>query len=174
MLARTRGHSAGAERALRRFSRVGDHGAAWLGIGGVGLALDRPRAAAWRRALAGVAGAYGLNTAVKLAIKRRRPQLDGLPALAGTPTGLSFPSSHAATSFAGALAYARLGVPRAPLYALALGLSLSRVYLGVHYPSDVIAGGVLGSAVAAVAFPRPDAGPRELKTARRDDGGSRA
>jgi len=95
--------------------------------------------------------AYALNSAVKLLVGRRRPTLDGLPPLTDTPTRLSFPSAHASTSFAGALCYARLGLPAGGLYALAASLSASRVYLGVHYPSDVLAGAMLGSAVGAYA-----------------------
>ncbi len=92
-----------------------------------------------------VAATYALNTAVKLAVRRRRPELPGLPALTGTPTQLSFPSAHASTSFAAARLYARLGLPAPVLYALAAKLSLSRLYLGVHYPSDVLAGAALGA-----------------------------
>jgi len=143
--ARTRGHSPGAERAVARFSRVGEHGAVWLAIGAAGWALDRPRAAGWRRAVGTVAGTYALNTAIKQLVGRRRPELSGLPPLTSTPTRLSFPSAHAATSFAGARCYARLGLPAPALYALAAGLSLSRLYLGVHYPSDVLAGAALGT-----------------------------
>ena len=84
-------------------------------------------------------------------VRRPRPQLPGLPPLTGTPTKLSFPSAHAATSFAGARCYSRIGLSAVPLYALAGGLSLSRLYLGVHYPSDVLAGALLGTAIAAVA-----------------------
>jgi undecaprenyl-diphosphatase len=151
--ARTRWHAPAAERAVARFSSLGEHGAVWLALGAAGSALDRPRRARWRCALSTIALAYGANTAVKLLVRRRRPELDGLPALTGTPTRLSFPSAHATTSFAGALAYSHLGLPATPLYALAAGLALSRLYLGVHYPSDLIAGSLLGSAVAALACP---------------------
>jgi undecaprenyl-diphosphatase len=149
-VARTRGHGdERVERAVARFSQLGEHGGVWLVIGAVGWALDRPRAARWNRAVGMVAGTYALNTAVKLAVRRRRPELPGLPALAGTPTQLSFPSAHASTSFAAAGLYVRLGLPAPVLYGLAVKLSLSRLYLGVHYPSDVLAGAALGAIVGA-------------------------
>ncbi len=147
LLARTRGHTPRAERAVARFSRLGEHAGIWLAIGVAGAALDREQRAQWRRATATVAGVYVLNTAVKRVVRRRRPELPGLPPLTGTLTALSFPSAHASTSFAGARLYADLGLPKAPLYGLATGLALSRLYLGVHYPSDVLAGAVVGSLV---------------------------
>ncbi|HMH46343.1 MAG TPA: phosphatase PAP2 family protein, partial [Solirubrobacteraceae bacterium] len=88
-----------------------------------------------------------------LMVRRRRPLLAGLPPLTSTPSGLSFPSAHASTSFAGARCYSRLGLPAAPLYALAVGLSMSRLYLGVHYPSDVLGGALLGTAFARLRTP---------------------
>ncbi len=147
-LARTRGHTPSAERAVARFSRLGEHAAVWLAIGVAGQALEPARRERWRRATRAVGGAYVANTAIKLSVRRRRPDLAGLPPLTGTPTGLGFPSAHSSTSFAAALAYSRLGLPAAPLYALAFSLALSRLYLGVHYPSDVLAGIALGTAVA--------------------------
>ena len=110
-LARTRWHTPRAERATARFSALGEHAAIWLVIGAAGWALDRRRAPDWRRATGTVATMYALNTALKLVIRRSRPELPGLPALTGTPTRFSFPSAHASTSFAGARAYARLGLP---------------------------------------------------------------
>jgi len=148
-VARTRGHTPRAERAVARFSRLGEHAGIWLAIGVAGAALDERRRGDWRRATATVAGVYALNTAIKRVVDRRRPELPGLPALTSTPTALSFPSAHASTSFAGARLYAQLGLPAVPLYALATGLALSRLYLGVHYPSDVLAGAALGAVAGA-------------------------
>jgi membrane-associated phospholipid phosphatase len=150
-LARTRWHSPAAERAVARLSRLGEHGGVWLAIGVGGYALDRRRRPRWRRAVLVVAASYVLNTALKLGFRRRRPRMRGLPPLSSTPTQLSFPSAHAATGFAGALAYTRLGLPRGPLYALAGTLALSRLYLGLHHPSDVLAGALLGTTVAWAA-----------------------
>jgi membrane-associated phospholipid phosphatase len=152
-LARTWGHTPERERAVAAFSRLGEHAAVWLAIGFAGGAIDARRRVRWAGATATVAATYALNTAIKLAVRRHRPELDGLAPLASTPTRLSFPSAHASTSFAGAIAYTRLGLPAPPLYALAAGLAASRLYLGVHYPSDVLAGALLGGAVAAVRRP---------------------
>jgi membrane-associated phospholipid phosphatase len=142
LLARTRGHSAAAERLVGRFSWLGEHGAIWLAIGYAGGLAERSARHA-------VLVTYGVNTTIKFIVRRRRPSLPGLPPLTGTTTGLSFPSAHAATAFAGALAYRRRGLPATPLYALAAAMGASRVYLGVHYPSDILAGAVLGTALAA-------------------------
>ncbi len=148
LVARTRGHTPRAERAVACVSRLGEHGAVWLAIGAIGSVLEPRRRSRWRGAALSVAATNAANVTIKLVVGRRRPDLPGLPPLAGTPTGLSFPSAHASTSFAGALAYARLGLPATPLYALAGGLAMSRLYLGVHYPSDILAGAVLGTLVA--------------------------
>lgn len=151
--ARTRGHGPARDRAVATFSRGGEHAAGWLALGAAGALADRrhpERRAGWLHGAGTVAAAYGLNTALKLAVRRRRPELAGLPPLTGTPTGLSFPSAHATTSFAAARSYGTL-VPAAPLYAVAVALAASRLYLGVHYPSDVLAGAVLGTVLALVA-----------------------
>jgi membrane-associated phospholipid phosphatase len=147
---RTAGHTPANERAVARFSALGEHAGGWLALGAVGMALDPRRRERWRRGLLTVGGAYALNTALKLAVRRRRPRVRGLPPLTGTPTRLSFPSAHATTSFAAARSYSEL-LPAAPLYALATGLALSRLYLGVHWPSDSLAGAALGLGLATVA-----------------------
>jgi membrane-associated phospholipid phosphatase len=140
-----------ASEAVARFSRLGEHAALWLVVGAAGALLDRPqRRARWRRGAAVVGATYAANTAIKAVFRRRRPALEGLPALVATPTALSFPSAHASSSFAAARAYAGL-LPAGPLYLTAAAMACSRIYLGVHYPSDVAAGALLGLAMGSVA-----------------------
>ena len=148
-VARTRGHNPALERAARLYSRAGEHAACWLALGLAGAAVDRREGhrRQWLRGVGVVAGSYALNYAIKVSVRRRRPELDGLPALSPVVSGLSFPSAHATTSFAAARAYTGLVSPAA-LYAAAVAFGLTRPYLGVHYPSDVLAGVVVGTAVA--------------------------
>jgi membrane-associated phospholipid phosphatase len=149
-LLREHGHDPAIERPVRGFSRLGEHAAIWLALGAAGAAVDRSRRPRWLRAARAVLAAYALNTLLKTIVRRRRPQLEKLPALISTPTSLSFPSAHASSSFAAARAYSSL-LPGVPLYIVAALMALSRVYLGVHYPSDIAAGALLGMLVGSGA-----------------------
>lgn len=148
--ARRVGHTHASERAVRVYSGLGQHAVCWLGFGLGGAVVDTGRSGAWRRSTAVVAGAYLVNQAIKLAVRRPRPMLPDLPPLVATPTQLSFPSAHATSSLAAARAYGGLA-PAPALYAAAISMALSRVWLGVHYPSDVLAGGALGVALGGLA-----------------------
>jgi membrane-associated phospholipid phosphatase len=150
-LARTRLHSPAIERAVAAYSRLGEHAACWFALGAAGAALehDHDRRREWVRGIGVVASAYALNYAVKLVVRRPRPEFPELPQLTPVVSRLSFPSAHATTSFAAARAFGGL-VPPVALYAAAFAFLLSRPYLGVHYPSDVLAGAVLGTIIAAV------------------------
>jgi membrane-associated phospholipid phosphatase len=154
-LARTAAHTPRAERAVRAYSRLGEHAGLWIALGLAGAALaalrgDRDRAARWRRATATVVAANALNQTLKLTVRRPRPCLPGLPPLTSTPTQLSFPSAHSATAAAAACAFDGLA-PRRPLRAAAAAMAASRAYLGVHYPSDIVAGMALGGIVGRIA-----------------------
>jgi membrane-associated phospholipid phosphatase len=147
-LMRTRGHAPAAERAAKAIAASGEWGAIWAAGGVAAAAFDPSRRRRWLAAAALAPAAIGINFAVKLAVRRRRPQLDGLPPLGGAPTSLSMPSAHATASFATATAMARIAPRRAPLlYAGAVTMALTRPYLGMHYPSDIVVGAALGTAL---------------------------
>jgi membrane-associated phospholipid phosphatase len=147
---RTRGHTPARERAVARFSRLGEHGVLWLAICGTGALADPGRRDVYTRAAGTVVAVYVLNQVLKLAVRRPRPRLEGLPPLSGAWSDRSYPSAHAATSFAAARMLSP-ALPAAALYPLAAALAVSRPYLGLHYPSDIAAGALLGSAVAELA-----------------------
>jgi undecaprenyl-diphosphatase len=132
---------AGAARAL---SWAGEHAALWLAAGLAGAAVDRGRRGAWLRGTALTAGAHLASMGVKRIVRRPRPaHVDPLVRTAGRH---SFPSSHATSSAAAAVAFGALGVPVAG--PLAAAVCVSRLVVGVHYPSDVAAGAALGALTA--------------------------
>jgi undecaprenyl-diphosphatase len=136
-------------RWVRRYSRLGEHAAVWFAGGAAGALLDPARRRHWLRATATVGAAYATSTSIKLTVRRPRPAVEDLPHLMATPTGLSFPSSHSASSFAAARAFGSL-LPAKPLQLAAATMALSRVYLGVHYPSDIAAGAALGTVIGSL------------------------
>jgi undecaprenyl-diphosphatase len=132
----------------------GEHAALWYVVGAGGLLADTGDRQRWRRAMGAVFLTQLVNTALKAAFRRRRPALEDLPALVAVPTSLSFPSAHSASSFAAARGFSALAPALGGvLHAVAACMALSRVYLGVHYPSDIAVGAVLGSLIGNAARP---------------------
>ncbi|MGW0813566.1 phosphatase PAP2 family protein [Streptomyces viridiviolaceus] len=128
---------AGAARAL---SWAGEHGALWLAAGLAGASVDRARRDAWLRGTALTAGAHLASMGLKRIVRRPRPaHVEPLVRTAGRH---SFPSSHATSAAAAAVAFGALGAHAA--WPLAAAVCVSRLVVGVHYPSDVAAGAALG------------------------------
>lgn len=149
------GWGRGADAAFRAVTELGSIWAsagAWAALraGGRTRAADRAMAAACLAWLAG----QGL----KRLFGRPRPydvEPDGVRLLIRRPAAASWPSSHPAVLGAFVAVAARElglgGAARAGLAALAAAVGLSRVYLGVHYPADVLGGILLGRAAAEAA-----------------------
>ncbi|MET8825159.1 phosphatase PAP2 family protein [Streptomyces sp. NPDC004610] len=145
-----------AERVLPRLSRFANHGVLW-GVTAAAIAASRTprgrRAAA--RGLASLALASAtINTVGKRSVRRPRPPLGPVPAarqLKRQPITTSFPSGHAASAAAFGAGVAmespQWGAVVAPV---AYSVAMSRVYTGVHFPSDVLAGAALGIGAALV------------------------
>jgi membrane-associated phospholipid phosphatase len=144
LVLRTRGHSPALERFAAALGKAGNNGGIWFALGLLLAIFDSGNREAWLICAALGPVAIGVNYLVKLVVRRPRPVLEGLPPLGGAPSSLSFPSAHATSSFAVATAMSRVEPLGALAFLLAAALALGRPYLGMHYPSDVLAGAALG------------------------------
>jgi undecaprenyl-diphosphatase len=145
------GARAGVAEVMRLASRLGD-GPVWLAVGVAAFLAGgtEGRALALEGGLTGALGAL-LYRACKARFVRKRPfvSLPDLPILWSPPQDFSFPSGHALHGFAWATLVAlHFGLLAPPVFALAGTIALSRVVLAVHYPSDIVAGGVFGVILA--------------------------
>jgi undecaprenyl-diphosphatase len=143
-------------------SVVGSFGLVWIVLSAL-VAVVRRRLQVFLLVTSGVFLADLLALAVKLLTQRSRPYIrePELEPLIKAALDLSFPSGHAATAFAGAtLLASRLPRLAIPLFLLAAGVAWSRVYVGVHYPLDVLVGAVLGIAVGVTLAYLGRAAPR--------------
>lgn len=140
----------GPDRILPRLSRSANHGRLWFAVAGAIALSGTPRARRCAaRGMASLALASAtVNTLGKRSVRRQRPLLDSVPVirqLHRQPVTTSFPSGHAASAAAFvtgvALESPRWGAAVAPV---AAAVAFSRIYTGVHYPSDVLVGAALG------------------------------
>lgn len=140
----------GVLTAARALSHFGEHSLGWLAVSAIG-ALARPaRRRSWLVAGVGAFAAHAAAVLIKRLVRRPRPHHPAVAVNVGTPSSLSFPSAHATSTTAAAILLARAtGLPLPVM--LVPPMALSRVVLGVHYPSDVATGVAVGAAVAAIA-----------------------
>ncbi|OBB11129.1 hypothetical protein A5662_00655 [Mycobacteriaceae bacterium 1482268.1] len=138
----------GVLAGARALSFFGEHSIGWLVISALG-ALAQPRnRRAWLAAGFGAFSAHAAAVIIKRLVRRERPHHPSIAVNVGTPSRLSFPSAHATSTTAASILMARAtGLPLPAV--LVPPMALSRLVLGVHYPSDVITGVAVGTAVAA-------------------------
>ncbi len=138
-------------RAARGMSHFGEHALGWMAIGAAGALVDRKRRRQWAGVAVGAFGSHAASVVIKRIVRRPRPNDPSVQVNVSTPSKLSFPSSHATSTTAAAVLLGRLtGLPLPAV--LVPPMLLSRVVLGVHYPSDVLAGSALGAASAAAVL----------------------
>ncbi|MEB3984245.1 phosphatase PAP2 family protein [Mycobacterium sp. 663a-19] len=139
--------------AARGLSHFGEHSVGWVAVALLGALLAPRRRRDWLVAGAGAFVAHAAAVAIKRLVRRTRPDHPAVAVNVGTPSRLSFPSAHATSTTAAAILMGRAaGLPEGPGPVLLVPpMALSRILLGVHYPSDVVFGIALGAAVAGIA-----------------------
>ncbi len=140
-------------------TRLGDEGIIWIALAILLLCFKKTRKIGITMGLGLIITTILGNEILKKIVERPRPfdtpgaMLDGDSLLVPRPGQYSFPSGHTGSSFASAVAIVlydrKIGIPALILAAL---IAFSRLYVYVHFPTDVIAGTVLGTISALIAF----------------------
>jgi len=131
------------------YTKLGDSGILWIVLSAVMLCFRPTRKAGFAALVAMLFGLVLNNMIIKELVGRPRPWLDveGLRYVIFEGDPNSFPSGHTCSSFAAASAWWRLAPKkwiRVTGLVMAVCMGLSRLYIGVHYPTDVITGAVIG------------------------------
>ena len=143
----------GVLTTARGLSHFGEHSIGWVTVALLGAVLAPQHRRDWLVAGAGAFAAHAAAVLIKRLVRRKRPNHPAVAVNVGTPSQLSFPSAHATSTTAAAILMGRAtGLPKGmgPVL-LVPPMALSRILLGVHYPSDVAFGIGLGAAVAGIA-----------------------
>lgn len=135
-------------KVARGLSHFGEHALGWMALGAVGALVDAKRREAWVRLIAAAFVSHAASVVIKRIVRRKRPHDPRIAIGVSTPSKLSFPSSHATSTTAALVCLARITRNPLPLLGVPV-MMLSRIVLGVHYPTDVAAGALVGAATAA-------------------------
>lgn len=137
---------------MKVITTLGNSGAVWILLTILLLALPKTRHVGYMMTAALLGTLLINNIILKNLVARTRPYevIEGLTYLVKQPTDLSFPSGHAGCSFAAACIMFRRLPKRygVPALILAILISVSRLYVGVHYPSDVLFGTISGIVIS--------------------------
>ena len=137
----------GVLTGARALSHFGEHSIGWLAVAALGALLAPAKRRAFLPAGAGAFLAHAAAVLIKRVVRRERPHHPAIAVNVGTPSRLSFPSAHATSTTAASILLGRAaGLPLPAI--LVPPMALSRLVLGVHYPSDVLTGVAVGAAVA--------------------------
>jgi len=137
----------GVLAGARALSHFGEHSIGWVAVAALGALLQPAKRRAFLIAGAGAFLAHAAAVLIKRVVRRERPHHPAIAVNVGTPSRLSFPSAHATSTTAASILLGRAtGLPLPAI--LVPPMALSRLVLGVHYPSDVLTGVAVGAAVA--------------------------
>lgn len=137
----------GVLATARGLSHFGEHALGWMGMGALGAFIDAPRRGQWVRLVAATFVSHAISVVVKRIVRRKRPHDPRIKIGVGTPSKLSFPSSHATSTSAALVSLARITRNPLPLLGIPV-MMVSRMVLGVHYPTDVATGALVGVVTA--------------------------
>lgn len=135
-------------RVMKFITSLGNGGVIWIVLAVILICTKHYRKTGTAMAVALIIGYLITNLILKNLIMRPRPYevMEGLQALVGPLRDSSFPSGHATSSIAAGFVMLKgtrkyIGIPA---FVLAVLIALSRLYLGVHYPTDVLVGAIIG------------------------------
>lgn len=137
--------------AARGMSHFGEHALGWLGLSAAGATVDQKRRRKWLAMGVGAFTAHAASVVLKRIVRRRRPHDRRVKVGVSTPSKLSFPSSHATSTSAAMVHLADITGSKLPYLGIPIMMT-SRMVLGVHYPTDTVAGALLGAGVARAAI----------------------
>jgi membrane-associated phospholipid phosphatase len=137
----------GVLAGARALSHFGEHSIGWLAVSALGAVVQPAKRRDWLAVGVGAFLAHAAAVVIKRVVRRQRPHDPAIAVNVGVPSKLSFPSAHATSTTAASILLARAtGLPLPWL--LVPPMALSRLVLGVHYPSDVLTGVAVGAVVA--------------------------
>lgn len=127
----------------RSMSHFGEHALGWMGLAAAGATVDTRKRDQWVRLGVAAFASHAASVVVKRIVRRKRPHDPRIRIGVSTPSKLSFPSSHSTSTAAAMDQLALMNNSKWP-YLVVAAMMGSRIVLGVHYPTDTLAGTVLG------------------------------